>query len=163
MAQIPMTTATPQQESFDGAKKDFPVIPDDTVVNVEVVSVELRDFPEEFRRKYDVKDKQEVSFRFRITDGDFKGQNLWGSARPVFDDSDQCRLRLWTQEILGVDKLPDGYVFDTDDFADATCRVLVSERRRKSDGKFVNRVKDVLRATRTTPGAMVPNYEDEPF
>lgn len=163
MARIPLTTAAPEQQNFDSAeKKSFQVIPDDTIVNVEVVNVELRDFPEEFRAQYNVKDKQEVSFRFRVTDGDFKGLNLWGSARPEFNDSDQCRLRLWTQEILGVDKLPEGYVFDTDDFDGATCRVLVSERRKKN-GQFTNRVKDVLRATRSTPNATVAYDDMEPF
>ena len=164
MVQIPTSQTQETQSSFpdSAAKKEFPIIPNDSIVNVEVVECELRDFSEDFRAQYGVKDKQEVSFRFRVTDGDYKGLNIWGSAKPIFDSSDNCRLRIWTQEILGVDKLPEGFVFDTDDLVGMNTRVLVSEYRKKKGG-LGNRVKDVLRANANTPNATVSYNAEEPF
>jgi len=126
-------------------KRTFDPIPEGKVVNVEVVAVELRDINPEFRAKYKIKDTQEVSFRFKVIDGDFKNRNLWGNAKPIWNDADNCRLRLWTQEIFGVDRMPEGYEFDTDDFTGMKARVVVRNFS-KRDGTVGDGVQDVLRA-----------------
>lgn len=163
MAQIPLTNSAPaqqapQQQGFPQKKREFPVIPDETIVNAEVVAVELRDLNPEFRAKYKIKETQEVSFRFRVTDGEYKGLNVWGNAKPIFDSSPECRLRIWTQEILGMDSLPEGFVFDTEDLAGLNTRILVTKYS-KRDGSEGNRVKDVLRSN--SPATAL--YDEEPF
>jgi hypothetical protein len=150
MAKLSMQTTQPTQEtggfpSQPERKRTFDPIPEGTIVDVEVVSVELRDLNPEFRAKYKIKETQEVSFRFRVTGGEYAKRNLWGNAKPILDDSDNCRLRLWTQEILGVDRLPADFEFDTDDFTGLTCRVLVKNYN-KRDGSVGDGVQDVLRA-----------------
>jgi hypothetical protein len=126
-------------------KRTFDPIPEGTIVDVEVVSVELRDLNPEFRAKYKIKETQEVSFRFKVISGPFANRNLWGNAKPIFNDADNCRLRLWAQEILGVDRLPADYKFDTDHFAGLKARVLVKNYQ-KRDGTTGDGVQDVLRA-----------------
>lgn len=136
----PSPRPQPQQSSM---KRDFAPIPEDEIVTVEVVSVKIEDLPEWKREKS--KDTHQVSFRFKVIDGQFKNRNLWGNVSPWFDSHPKCRLRLWVQEILGVDRLPDGYVFDTDDFTGLQARILVGNFT-KRDGAVKDFVKDVLRA-----------------
>ena len=151
MAKLQMQTTSEQPSDGGGfptttqKKRTFDPIPEGSIVDVEVVSVELRDLNPEFRAKFKIKETQEVSFRFKVISGDFKNRNLWGNAKPIFNDADNCRLRLWTQEILGVDRLPADYEFDTDHFPGMKCRVLVKNYA-KRDGSTGDGVQDVLRA-----------------
>jgi hypothetical protein len=124
-------------------------------VDVEVLDVEIRDLPDWFRKQFNVKDEQEVSFHFKVVGDDHTNRHLWGSARPVLDKSDNCRLRIWTQEILGVNSLPEDFVFDTDQLAGLQARVVVGTRVAK-DGTTKNKVLDVLRANTVT-------FDEEPF
>ena len=153
--EIAMKTGT--QVGFgDAPEKEWPVIPEKALVDVEVVKIQLRDIPAEFRAKYDIKDEQEVNFDFRVTDGEYKGQRIFGSAKPYLNDSDNCRLRFWLQEILGVDQLPGDFVFKLDEKNEASdlvglrCRVLVRNKTRQSDGKKSHAVAEVLRAPQRT-------------
>ncbi len=131
----------------EGEKKEFSVIPENALLNVQVAKCEIKPFTEDFRKKYNVEDENEVSFEFVVIDGDFAKRRLWGSAKPYFDKSDNCRLRIWTQEIMGWDSVPDGYEFDTDDLTGLNCRILVKAYV-GNDGKPRNRVKEVLRAVK---------------
>jgi len=136
--------------------REWPVIPERTLVDCEVVKINLRELNPEFRARFDIKDEHEVSFDFRVTDGEFRGQRIFGTAKPYLNDSDTCRLRFWLQEILGVDSLPGDFVFKLDenneapDLVGLRCRVLVKNRVRKSDGKRSHVVGEVLRAQQAT-------------
>jgi hypothetical protein len=162
-----LNTSAPQQEAFPSApaqKRKFDPIPEGEIVDVEVVEVEIRDLDSEFRAKYKIKEDKEVSFRFKVISGQYSNRNLWGHAKPYWDNSDNCRLRLWTQELFGVDRMPDDYEFDTDDFTGKTARVVVRNYK-KRDGSTGDGVQDVLRSLRPSAGAGVPTttrYE-EPF
>lgn len=157
-----------QQEVFPEQaaprKRTFDPIPEGEIVDVEVVEVEIRDINPEFRAKYKIKEDKEISFRFKVISGNYKNRNLWGNAKPYWNDSDNCRLRLWTQEIFGVDRMPEGYEFDTDDFPGMKARVVVRNYQ-KRDGSTGDGVQDVLRAVNSNMGSGVPTttrYE-EPF
>lgn len=119
------------QSSAPGAPRKFDPIPENTIVDVEVVSVELRDKPEWAIRDPDV--TQEVSFRFRVVSGQYEKRNLWGNAAPFFNFSPKCRLRIWVQGILGVDELPEGFELDLPSLTGRRARVLVGNRKNKQD------------------------------
>ena len=143
-----------------GEKKKFDPIPANEIVPVEVVEVEIRDIPEHIRSQYKIQDKQEVSFHFKVVDGPYKNRHLWGNAKPRWDNSPDCRLRVWTQEILGEDSLPDEYQFDTDTLQGLQARVLVRNRIAK-DNSVKDGVGDVMRSlTPTASGVTVTDVED---
>jgi len=145
----------PADTSFvEGPAKVWPVIPERALVDCEVVKVELRKLNPEFRAQFNIKDEYEVSFRFRVIDGDYKGQPIFGTAKPYLNDSDTCRLRFWLQELLGVDSLPSDFSFKFDennevpDLVGLQCQVLVKNRV-KQDGTKAHAVAEVLRSPKT--------------
>ena len=161
MAKLQMGSQQPEQSrgfaDQPQKKRSFDPIPEGEIVDVEVVAVEIREINPEFKAKYKIKEDQEISFRFKVTAGNFKNRNLWGNAKPLWNDSDNCRLRLWTQEIFGVDRMPEGYEFDTDDFTGMRARVVVRNYT-KRDGSIGDGVQDVLRSVDNSRYA-----NEEPF
>ena len=148
----------------DDDKKEWPVIPENTVVECEVTRCEIRELNPEFRAKYNIQDEVEVNFAFKVDDPDypeFQNQWLWGTAKPYLDNSDGCRLRLWLQAIYGIDRLPEDYSLKVNDanhipdLLGLRCRVLVRNKA-KSDGTLAHSVKDVLRL----PATRKVQYED---
>jgi hypothetical protein len=147
------------------AKKEFDPIPANTIADVEVIDVTYKEISAEFRAKYDIKDTHEVSFHFKVIDGPFKNRHIWGTAKPYLNESDRCRLRIWVQELLGIDKLPADFALnpnpDTgvfDEFTGLHARVFVENYTRKRDGKVLDRVRDVLRSVNP-----ITTDEEEPF
>jgi hypothetical protein len=166
--------ATSQQSS---SPREYPVIPDGMVVNVEVVEVELRDRPEWAIRSADDETK-EISFRFRVIDGPYVKSNVWGTASPQFDNSPKCRFRIWIQGILGVDEMPPGFDLSTEDvwddrkgknktvfpsLAGRKARILVGNRKNKTTGKIRDFVQDVYAAETQTAQTANPYAHEEPF
>lgn len=70
-----------------------------------------------------------VEFKFLISDPDgvFDGQNIWGETPNKFNSHPECKLRQWTEAILGRD-LPVGYMLDTDSLIGQDCRIGVKYR-----------------------------------
>mgnify|MGYP000926634079 FL=1 len=129
-------------QSADGEKKSYPAITPD-FYDVEVVKVELRDKPDWAIRDPEV--TKEVSFQFRILNGEFARRMMWGNAAPFFNYSPKCRLRIWVQGILGVDELPEDYELDLDSLAGKKCRILVGNRE-NNKGETKDFVQDVFQA-----------------
>jgi len=151
MASIPQASQglVPQQKAFD----PIPAVDqygDPTVLNVEVEECDLREINADFREKYNVEATHEFNFKFKVVDGEFKNRRVWGNAQALWFDGN-CRLRLWTKAILGVEDFPEGYEFDSDHVVGQTCRVTVKNYKKK-DGSTGESVADV-RPTR--PGATV--------
>lgn len=150
-----------------GNSNTYPVIPNNKMLNVVVEKCELREINKDFREKYNISDTHEVNFMFRVTDGEYgpneksRGRVLFGTAKPYINDSDNCRLRIWAQELRGEDALPEGYEFDTDDMVGRNARVLVGEYT-KQNGNVDNKIKEVLRAE-TQPTGTEAAYVGEPF
>lgn len=146
-------------EGSDAPKKDYPVIPDGEIVEVEVVEVEERDRPEWAIRSAD-DEKKEISFRFRVINGPYEKANLWGNTMPWFDYSPKCKLRLWVQGIEGTSELPEGFQLRSEvvdagaqgtktifpDLAGKRARILVGNRRNKTTGVLKHFVQDVFPA-----------------
>jgi hypothetical protein len=154
MATLPATATLPAQST----KRERPPIIENIYPAI-VDGCELRPHNEEFRKKYNVQDTHEVSFKFRIVGGDFDGRWVWGSANASWDETDGCRLFGWTKEIMGVDTLPSGFVFDTDNLVSLNCRIHVQQYV-KSDGSIGNKVKNVLRSINQSNNY---SHVEEPF
>lgn len=130
-------------------------IPDDTVLQAEVVSIK------DATKNFGDGDVARVEFKFIVRDpgGDFDGRWLWGDTPKIFNTDPRCRLRMWVQEILGQD-LPPKFNLDTDELIGLQCRVAVGLRTYEKDGEKVSKnfVTDVMRLKGDGPAA----YE-EPF
>lgn len=103
------------------------IIPEDVILEAEVVKVKEQDSfffidpDDESKGK-----KPEVSFRFRITDDseyvnedgemvNFVNRQLFGRTPTTFSNHPDCKLRVWVQEILGLDSLPVDFELEQDE------------------------------------------------
>lgn len=129
----------------------FEAIPVDTVLEAEVDKVEERETPFWIDQNDESKGKQrQVSFKFRITDAEHSGRVLFGNTPTTFSNHPDCKLRVWVQEILGVDTLPLGFKLDLSQLEGAPIKVVVGNRSKKAaDGSEVVKdfVSDVIRVT----------------
>lgn len=121
-------------------------IPDGTVLPAVVETILERESP---FKKDDGSTQMEVNFRFRVTSGEYKDRVLFGTTPTTFSTDPRCKLRVWVQEIMGMDELPANTKVDTDHLQGLTCNIVVAERFSKgADGKTLvskNRVQDVKR------------------
>lgn len=128
----------------------YELIPEDEILEAEVTNCEERETPFWIDEKDESKGKQrEISFTFKITEpGEYFGRTLFGRTPVWFNTSPKCRLRLWVQEILGLDELPEGFEFDTDDLIDMPVKAVIGQftvKKGKPDEEVRNRVVDVIR------------------
>lgn len=142
MAAIPTASrgVVPQNTGFD----PIPAVDeynDPTVLNVEVEKVELREIAAAYREKFNIEATHEFNITFLILDGPYKKRKIWGNAQALWYEGN-CRLRLWTQAILGVDSFPEDYEFDSDHIIGHKCRVTVKNYNKK-DGSVGEAVADV--------------------
>lgn len=130
---------------------DYTLIPEGEVLAAEVTDCEVRETPFDDEKNPGVKQK-EVSFRFQVTEsGEYYGRTVFGRTPTTFSTNESCKLRQWVQELLGMDKLPEKFRFNTDTLIGLPCRVSVSQRTSKPSqqypkGRTSNYVFDVLRA-----------------
>jgi len=160
MAGLPTAPAGSTGGLPNGGKRSFPVIPDGRILNVEVEICEVRPFDEAFRKKYEVEDTHEVSFRFRVQDGEFEKRVLFGSTSPYCEEG--SKLYDWSKEIMGKDSLPEGYVWDSDQLTGLRCRIQVKEHT-KQNGEKTNKVKALFRAEETQYQATPAAASDEAY
>lgn len=123
----------------------FEAIPEDTILEAEIDTVEERETPFDIDKNDPSKGKQrQVSFKFRVTqEGEHNGRVLFGNTTTTFSNHPDCKLRVWVQEILGQDKLPLGFKLDLSQLEGAPIKVVVGNRTKKAaDGTDV--VKDYV-------------------
>lgn len=142
----------------DPGKRSFKPIPDGRILNVEVEECEVRAYDEAFRKQYNVEDTHEVSFKFRVKDGEFEKRVVFGSASPYCEPG--TKLYDYTKEILGKDELPEGFVWDSDLLTGLRCRIQVREHTKKN-GEKTNKVKALFRAEETQYQATPTTASDE--
>lgn len=139
-----------------GEKKFYPVIPDGQIVPVEVVQIAEKSIPVAWRKSDGP--ETEISFHFKVNEGQFNKSHIWGRTMPYFNWGERCRFRLWIQAILGVEELPEGFrleptaeqdkqgndikVFHAFDGMDA--KVLVKNYTTKKTAELKHVVEDVL-------------------
>jgi hypothetical protein len=124
--------------------KEFTPIPDGLVAEAEVMAIVVK--PKMIRGE----EMERVEFAFKIVDGEFRNRRVWGDTSTAFVDHPECKLRAWTQEIMGVD-LPKGFKLDTDALVGSRCRVRVDAyeyepRNAPGTKKWGARVSDVIRS-----------------
>ena len=112
--------------------EEFETLPADTILETTVQAVEQRTSPFWVDENDQSKGKrEEVSFRFQVTSGEHQGRVFFGNTPTYFDASPNCRLRVWVEEILGVDELPVGFKFDTDDLIDLPVKIVLGVGAKK--------------------------------
>jgi hypothetical protein len=143
------------EESSDNASTP----PEDEIFRAEVVGV--RKVKSRFKDEQTGEDQFKMEFRFAIADpdGEFDGVNIWGETPYIFNTSPRCKLRNWSQEIMGAE-FPPGYKLDTDVLRGQEVRIIIGHRKYTRKGETEESVhafvKDVLRLS-------VSYEQDEPF
>lgn len=111
---------------------DYVAVPAGTYY-AEVQGVEVRDSPFEDERNPGQKQK-EVSFRFKIVDDRYpevNGQLVWGRTPTTFTNHENCKLRMWVEEIFAFNELPLGFEFDTENLVGQPVQIVVVNRNGK--------------------------------
>lgn len=164
MPQIGFTEPQPRTAPADKEKKVYEAIPAGTY-NAEVVSLKYQKVNKEicYWKKHD----DEIVFEFVITDEDspYNKRRFWADVQAIICDESWCKLRLWLQEIIGVNSLGDGFVFDTDDLSDYVglpCRIRVNQYWSKAKGVYQNGIDDVLAASKSQFKSLLKE-DEEPF
>jgi hypothetical protein len=131
-----------EETASDGVE----AIPDGDILTAEIANCEERDSLFDDDKNPGTK-RREVSFRFRITEpGEFYDRVVYGNTPTTFTTHSDCKLRMWVQEIMGVDDLAKGFRFNTETLLGLPCRVVIAQYPKKAGG-VGNRVQDVFRAS----------------
>jgi hypothetical protein len=103
-----------------------------------------------------------VEFHFKlIADDGHDGQDIWGDTSTRFNSHPECRLKQWSEAILGMHLAPH-FRLDTDMLLDRHCFVVIGKKEWQKDGelKVRNFVRDVQP---TTANAKALAESDDPF
>lgn len=122
--------------------EEFETIPENSVLEAEIVDCRERETIFDIDRNDPSKGKQrEVSFRFRVTeDGDWYNRQVFGRTPTTFSTHPDCKLRIWVQEILDFDELPEGFEFEPEDLVGLTTRVVIGNRpKTNQDGSITQK------------------------
>lgn len=126
----------------------LPTMPDGTEALATVESITERE--SRFEDK-DGKKKTELSWVFKLQDGEYKDRIVYGRTPTIFSTWANNKTRIWIQEIMGEDDLPVDFEVDTEVLVGLTCKVMVGKwERMGDDGKTMlsgNYVADVIRDT----------------
>jgi len=149
----------------EGEKKEFDIIPDDTILGAVVVKSEKAVKP---YKDDDGNPIIKVEFSFKVTDeGEYRNRRVWGETPTTFTTHPDCKLRAWVQEALAVAELPKDFTFNLADLNDQPVRVVVGVRSwtDKSTGNLQERnyVKDVIRDRDHAEAVASAVPEEEPF
>lgn len=105
-----------------------------------------------------------IEFHFKlIADDGHDGQDIWGDTSTRFNSHPECRLKNWSESILGL-RLPPHYRLDTDSLLDRHCFVVIGRKEWQKEGetKIRNFVRDV-QPTTANAQALAASTADEPF
>lgn len=88
--------------------------------------------------------QREISYLFKILDGEFADRTVFGRTPPWFNTSPSCKFRLWVQELLGVDDLEVGLSLEIENLINLPVQIYV-EQYDKKNGGVGNKVTDLKR------------------
>ncbi len=142
----------------NGEKKEYPTIPEGTILDVECLGLEKKTMP---FKDDDGNDVVKVEFSFRIVDGEYENRRLWGQTSTVFSTHEDCRLYQWVKALLGVDDLQPNFTFRAAEMKGTRARAEVGTRtytpRNSTEVKEVNFVGDLMPARSNTAAAPASN------
>lgn len=120
-------------------KPDFPErqpFPNNSVFEAKILSCD----EQESRWPVDDNDpdgpkKMQLSLKFEVIDpeGEFNDRWVWGNCSAYLSTDPRNKLRQWTQGILDLDVLPEGYILNTDEFVGRQARIVIGAKP-KADG-----------------------------
>lgn len=139
----------------DNGSEAYALIEEHEVLPMEVLEIGEE---ESFYKDDDGNPKQQVVFKFRVTDGEHTDRHLWGRTPTTWSTNEKCKLRQWAEQILNR-KIPAGEPLNTDDLVGKHCRGVVGVTN-KQDGTQGNKVSDVMKA-KNAP--VMASAMDEPF
>ncbi len=142
------------EDSKDMDEGDAPIvyeyvcIPENEILEAEILDIEIRESNFWLDPDDESLGKQkEVSFKFKITEnGPYSGSWVWGSTSTLFSTHPNCKLRLWTEEILGVDEgLPVDFSLNTEDLVGQNVRVIIANYWSPKNERNQHKVSDLQR------------------
>lgn len=139
---------------------EFEPAPEGAELTLKVIKVEERDSFFWVDKDDESKGKQrEISFRFQVDDqsSDFHNRTFFGSTSTSFSTHPNCRFRLWIEQILQVDELPEDFEFELEELEGLYVTGIVGTYPKK-DGTTGNRIED-LKALNGPAGAVEDEYE----
>lgn len=147
----------------DDEKTEFTLIPEDTVLESELLGMEKKTMP---FKDDDGNDVVKVEWTFKVTqDGEFKNRRVWGQTSTVFTSHEDCKMRAWVQELLAVDELTPGFKFKTADLINNSARIVIGQRswtdKKTNEPRTVNTVKDVIRSRQATAPVVDATIQQE--
>lgn len=142
--------------------REFTVLPEGEIYTAELVSATVVEKP--WTDKLTGDPVKKVSFDFRIIDGEYKNQHVWGESWTDFNKNSQ--LYRWVKELLGQNELEVGFKFELEALAGLFARIVIGHRPKKNKANEVIGtyyfVDDVIRASDVPTTA--DTFEDEsPF
>lgn len=152
---------------------DYPVLPPDTIIGVEVLDVEER----QATNNKTGESWQKLEFSFQIASvpsqlgtefASLVGSRIWGSTPIRFTMHPDNRLRQWIEALLGGLELDEGFEFDTDSLVGRRARAIVSNYPKK-DGRFAHQVSGLLPSADAAPPTVAAEIfaevplDDPPF
>lgn len=103
-------------------------IPDGTMHSAEIVKCEERDHPF-FKEDDGVTPQREVSFTFKITDGDYAERYIYGRTPTTFTTHPDCKLRGWVQSAYSLDEVPLDFEFEPEDLNGLPVKIIAGVRK----------------------------------
>ena len=131
----------------------YPVLPPDTIVQVTVVSSEIK----QATNSKTGESWDKIEFKFKIesvptslesTMGNAVGSHIWGSVSYKLSDHPDNKLKQWSEALLGFE-LGQGYELDTDDLVGRKARAVISNYT-KRNGEAQHQVTALLPSVSTT-------------
>lgn len=148
MPEFQLVESAQPDPASGGDRKQYDPIPEDTIIEATLVSVDVRPHP--FFKDDNGDAEMKVNFEFNF---EYNGEKrkLWGETPTTFTTHPDCKLRNWVQQILGGGELPAGFKLNTDTLKDNKVRIVVGYRDWMSKDtppvkKWRNEVKDVMHA-----------------
>jgi hypothetical protein len=139
---------------------DYDVLPEDTIIGVQVADIRPKDVPARNGREGWTK----LEFKFLIQDiptdllsrGDgfreLLGTHIWGSTGMRLTTHVDNRLRQWAEALLNIGTLDEGFELDTDLLIGRNARAVVSNYT-KNNGSSAHQVGALLPASSSVAGS----------
>lgn len=155
-----------------GDKKDFEAIPEGTydaeVARIIYKAIDLDKTPW-LDKLVDRGVEGQIGFAFKITSGPHAKRWIWDDVAAEITDWNGCKLRLYLQELLQENELPESFTFDEADYdayVGMPCRIRVKQYWSDKGKENRNSLEDVLAPTAKQVQALSPvvaDFEEEPF
>ena len=148
-------------------KKDFEAIPEGTY-NAEVARINYKPIDLEktpwLEKLVERGVEGQIGFAFKITEGPHAKRWIWDDVPAEITDWSGCKLRLYLQELLMENELPDTFTFDESDYdhyIGLPCRIRVKQYWSDKGNENRNSLEDVLAPTAKQVQAVSPVVADE--